>query len=650
MRWSLVVSAGVFVAALAPIAPAGATVTLPEPIVVPVSEALDVVADQATHQVFVSTGQHDSVDVFDWAGNAVDSLTSIDNASFMAMDSTSGTVFVSEPQSSKIAAIDTATLDVTHYSVSTTPCPTSLSFMDGLLYYGFSGSGCGSSGGIGVLDPQSATPQGALLVNNGAYSPLIGAADGTIVMAEAGISPTNPRSYSVTDAGATQIAYRWNTGSNAQDVAISPGGEEVIVASGAPYEHQALNPKTLETLYTYPSSAYPTAAAYSSDGALVATGTASSDDDVRLFVRGQTQLVKSWNLDVAAIDASLVAGGLAFGGKTHLFAIAKDYPSSYYLTIFQFDVRADSTLTVDAPDSTVGNTIQVTGSLSGVDNGVETPLEGEEVTITRTRDGVNTPLGTATVAEDGSFTIDDTPTQGGVQQYTATWPGNATYVPATARTTTDVAYLGSTVGLELDDTKYLSGSDATVTVTLAHDDQTEGSVTLSLVDFKGTHEIATGSFDETGTFQTTVPVLRSGYFIAQYVGSDTHEPATSPEAAFGVKATTTATVDGYFRRDGDVWLVRPDVNPKITWTVQPRPVAYDCAQLVLQTHTTAGWRKLRHSACRDVVGSASVSWLLKDGRTGGTQWRARLVTDETPTHLAIQSPWTYITFRGLPTA
>jgi hypothetical protein len=66
--------------------------------------------------------------------------------------------------------------------------------------------------------------------------------------------------------------------------------------------------------------------------------------------------------------------------------------------------------------------------------------------------------------------------------------------------------------------------------------------------------------------------------------------------------------------------------------------------------TSDGWRTLRRSSCVDVLDSASFTRTFNDDRVDGTQWRVRLSAGATDTHAEVQSRWTYLTFKALPTA
>lgn len=110
-----------------------------------------------------------------------------------------------------------------------------------------------------------------------------------------------------------------------------------------------------------------------------------------------------------------------------------------------------------------------------------------------------------------------------------------------------------------------------------------------------------------------------------------------------------AVVDGYFRRDGSHWWLRPSIAPKVTWTVTPAPVG-PCARTTLQTRTVDGWRTLSRSLCENASATSTFTRTFDNRRHDGVEWRVRLTAGSTETHEELKLRWTYITFKALPTA
>lgn len=625
-----------------------AQATLTGPVVVPIANATDVVADAATQQVFVSTGTSNSVVVLSWDGVVIDTLTGMEGAQGMDVDAESGTVYVAQSGDNQIAAIDTTTLAVTRYPTSGTPCPRNIAVTDGIVFYGHAGPDCSSWGGVGVLDPGQGGAIGEATGVNSLYQPQIAAAAGVMVVIEQGLSPTSPRSYAISGTSLNPLGYRSDVGSNSQDLAIAPDASEVVVASGWPYVHRAFDPFTLDTLYAYPTTNYPNAAAISDGGSLAAMGTDSSyDNDIWLFDRGTTTISSAFEMENLTPSMTLYPGGLAFGGTDRLFAIGWEtyYDNQRYLMIQPLEAKQEASLSLSAPDHVrVGDEVAVTGRL-----GVGSEFAGQKLTVSRISDGVSTSLGEVTVQPDGTVSLADTPPTFGQVRYIARWAGDDTYAPAIGISgAVSVVRTPSTLTVTTDATTYHAGKRATVTVTLDHRDKRNGVLKLTRRDANGSRTVGSASFDKrVVTFR--VRVMSAGRFVATYSGNNTHEPATAESRKFDVTASVHAVVDGYFRHDGNHWTLRPAVSPKVTWTVTPAPVG-PCALATLQVMTSDGWRTLRRSLCENATTSDTFTRRFDDRRHDGTRWRVRLRAGATTTHDALVSRWTYITFRALPTA
>lgn len=615
---------------------------VPGPVVIEVPGAVGVAVDDATQRVFVSTGTNDSVEVFAWDGTAVDTLENIDDVRRLSADPVAGVIYATESAANKIVAIDASTLEVTRYPVAGTPCPTSVVPMDGVLYYTHLDDGCSSwPGGIGRLDPNADTPVGVTVDDSASGDDILTGAVGTLVSTTAGISPASLHSLRATPNGTSFLDYRWDVGGNAKDLAISPDGSEVVLAAGYPYEHPAFDPLTLDSLYTYPSTSYPQSAAFSSDGSLLAVATSNFDLALRLFERGSTTPVQTWTSAELLSQLQIVGDGLAFGSNTHLFAIG-EASGSEYLVITKLSGLDPSRTDISVPtELAMGDTVHLSGQVHAAGS----DLTGQTVAISRVRDGVATPIGTATLDELGNFTYDDPTDTRGFVRYLARWSGDGLYAPSLVAST-PVRVLGEPTSLQvsLDAASYGPYAQATVTVVLGHDDDTADAVELYRKDTTGRTLVGTGTFVG-GVFTTTATVTTNGRFIAKYQGDNVHVPTTVASDPFTIKPRVRIDVDGYFRRTTDgVWLFRPAIDPHVSWRVTPAPIG-DCAVTVLQKMTSTGWQTLRRSACYDRSTSDTLGELLDDPHRNRTQWRIRMLSTGAETHEDIKSRWTYVTFK-----
>ncbi|MFE0627348.1 Ig-like domain repeat protein, partial [Streptomyces sp. NPDC058864] len=208
---------------------------------------------------------------------------------------------------------------------------------------------------------------------------------------------------------------------------------------------------------------------------------------------------------------------------------------------------AATTLTVSAPATAVpGAEVTVTGTLGST----EPFAAGAEVTVTRTDpdDSEGTPLGNATVAEDGTFQIKDTPAAQGNNTYTVTYAGDATHAAATAKDTVNVARATTTLTVNAP-TSALPGAQVTVTGTLGSTEPfTAGAeVTVTRTDSRSTTgtPLANATVAADGTFQIkdTPAAQGNNTYTVTYAGDATHAAATAKDTVNVARAATTLTVN-----------------------------------------------------------------------------------------------------------
>jgi hypothetical protein len=119
--------------------------------------------------------------------------------------------------------------------------------------------------------------------------------------------------------GTTASLNQVQMGSNGQDVAVSPSGSRLAVASGAPYLFPVYDTSTLTLVQQLGGDAYPNNVEYGSDGRLFAgAGTLYSNTDLWVYREDgtlhSTYLVRGYALD-------MWPGSLKVSGDA-MFAIA----------------------------------------------------------------------------------------------------------------------------------------------------------------------------------------------------------------------------------------------------------------------------------------------------------------------------------------
>ncbi|MFI8181821.1 Ig-like domain repeat protein [Actinacidiphila glaucinigra] len=209
--------------------------------------------------------------------------------------------------------------------------------------------------------------------------------------------------------------------------------------------------------------------------------------------------------------------------------------------------QAATTLTVSVPATAVpGAEVTVTGTLGSA----EPFAAGTEVTITRTdpADTAGTPLGTAAVAEDGTFQLKDTPAGQGVNTYWVSYAGDATHAATAATGTVTVTRASTTLNVSAPATA-LPGAEVTISGSLGStEDYAPGTtVTITRTDSHGGTgtPLGTATIGEYNIFQLkdTPAVQGNNTYTVSYAGDATHAAATARRTVNVTRAATTLTVN-----------------------------------------------------------------------------------------------------------
>ncbi|MER7397485.1 hypothetical protein ABT381_18475 [Streptomyces sp. NPDC000151] len=403
----------------------------------------DTVVDGVHQRVFMSAPNSDSVLVADYDGKLVGQIPGEQGASGLALSEDSGTLYVGLSEGEAVAAIDTGSLTETaRYATGTGNQPSTPVVTGGKVWFSFYGP---KGGGIGSVDLSGADPV-VSTEEVPAYAwynaPLLvasPAAPNTIVAGEVGSSPATVGVYDVSSGHPVEKAKVWNPGdgssttSNLRDMAIAADGENVVVASGAPYKQQVFKLSDLSANGSYPTSPYPNAVAIAPDGTVAAGIDGYYEDDIYLFTPGGAAAYRTYEVK-GTTNATLATRGLEWAPDgSRLFAITGS-GSTTELKVLTEAAKADSRLTATAPATAPsGPPLTVSGTLSA-----KLPYaDGTSVEVTRTgpSGGSAVPLGSATVAADGTFSVTDRPRGEGEVTYTVTYKGDARHTSATATAT-----------------------------------------------------------------------------------------------------------------------------------------------------------------------------------------------------------------------
>jgi hypothetical protein len=415
-----------------PTTEAAAATTMNAPATLPLGNVVDMAVDEGHGHLFFASGLNvDNVGVLvtDMAGRVVTTLAvASGSARALAMNSDGSRLYVALT-SSGIVEIDTETLtEVRQFSVPHVS-PRDLDAEGNELWFTYYATDGSDTYGLGSVD-LSTSP--ANVRTDHATGPGVGhrlsVAGSRLAL---GGETERVTTYDISTGVATAIATR-QLNYTFRDLVLTHDGEQLVtvVAGGAGPGHQVWHTDDLSSAGSYATSGVESAVALTDDDSLVVAGAANRrGDDVWVYRAGESTPLQSVELNPDGATPGMVTGGLAFAaGQARLFAVSVgSQPHTMALHVIRDPWRYDSHLTVNAPTyATPGNAVTVTGQLS-LDQ--ETSSTPHILHVRRTdREGTRT-LADATTAEDGTFSLRDSPTERGPNTYTVLFDGTATNAP-----------------------------------------------------------------------------------------------------------------------------------------------------------------------------------------------------------------------------
>ncbi|MGK5671751.1 hypothetical protein ACSNOB_02750 [Micromonospora sp. URMC 106] len=379
-------------------------------------------------RVFVSA--NDRIVVADAQGTLTGSITGLAGPAGLAVTPDGSRVYAALSGSNEIAEIDAAALAVVRrINLAGYPSPAHLSLDGNQLWVGY-GIKNDFVGGVLGLDLSVAAPTPVQVATRMYGAPLVAGAGSTVFTAEAGINPATPRVYDVSTTPATLrgvIDGADNDLSNLTDLTITPDGTQavsVFATSG----FDVWDTTTLTKVRSYGSRAdhpgAPGAIAISPNGAHVGTAFYGSNYGPYAAVYDATAGTKTLQTQMTH-KGDLVTGSLSVLDGD-LYALLNDWPyNRYYLWRVEGALLPASTLSLSATAATALDPCTMTGRLAFPDG--STP-GAQPIEITRTLpDGTTATLPGVRTAEDGTFTVTDTPPVSGSVSYTATWDGSPAF-------------------------------------------------------------------------------------------------------------------------------------------------------------------------------------------------------------------------------
>ncbi|MGW0857559.1 Ig-like domain repeat protein [Streptomyces sp. NPDC002690] len=537
-----------------PAAQAAGTGTAGEQVVkLPISSFGSLVVDSVHQRVYVTddrrTSGTGSVQVYDFDGDKVTTLTTDDVPSTMALSSDGSTLEVS--QTSGVISFDTTTYARTGrvYGTYDVYCPRDTGYAGGRFWYTGtnSDSDCDNrtytvyGAGDGTHVSTGWNDTGRLRLFSTPQIP-----DRLVMAQPRGTAVTDPH-LAVFDASGTSLVRtaerRFADGAgqgglDMRDVAQSPDGERIAVAD-ARTGTRLLNADDLSdasaAYQPLPEGAVASAVAFSGDGKYIARGAAATGSTADLLIQAADPTDATPPLEFAfegALDGNKVQPrGLAWSEDgSRLFAVTNGGSGyEYWLHVIrppaaQYDTRFTGALATNVSQPVVGEPLGIRGRLE-----IDGPAPAQPVKVTAVRHDANgdRTLAAAEVDADGTFTVLDVPSVVGPATYTVSFTGDLTHRPTedvsletvVAKAPTAIALTApaeGTKGVGLRITGTLTGQGRAL----------PAGITLSVVrtDKKGSYALTSAAVAADGSFIVDDIPGANGEVVYEigYAGDDLH--------------------------------------------------------------------------------------------------------------------------------
>ncbi|MFJ5270674.1 YncE family protein [Streptomyces sp. NPDC088358] len=513
-----------------------------------VKDPYDTVVDSVHQRLFISDPGSNQIVVTDYAGRIVGRLTGLPQVSDLELVPDSGTLYAAVEGADEIVAFDTAQLTRTAaYPTGTETEPSRLAFASGKLWFAY---GDQWESGLGAVDLSAGTPTVTLDLGSDhdyASPPLLYADPdnpGTLVALDAGISSGPVLVYDVS-SGTPVIRVSADKGGFPKDAALTPDGQNLVVAGPGDKALTEYRLSDLEQVRTYPVPDTPEGVSIAPDGTVAAT-TWDFDDtgDTYVFTGGPERPASVRNLQPGTVWNRHGAVWSPAGDK--LFVLTE---ISYSTTFHVVDEprKYAGTLTVDAPPTAArAKSLTVNGRLTA---GLALPA-GTPLTVTRT--DMETPngksLGTKSLGSGGKFSFKDTPPAGGKVKYTVKYAGDATHTPATATDTVDVSRSAPALTLDNNRKVYAYGADVKFTARLGstYKNRTVEIWSDPFGSDKPNKLVKTGKVNSSGYLSVTLDLTRDATVTAKFAG-DAHYAPKSVSSTVGAQVKVSTAISGQYR-------------------------------------------------------------------------------------------------------
>ncbi|WEH16642.1 Ig-like domain repeat protein [Streptomyces sp. VNUA24] len=518
--------------------------------VLPVASSADIVVDGVHQRVFISDPTNGKIVVTDYYGIVRKQFTNLPGVQGLELSADSGTLYGAVRDADTIVAVDTATeTESARYPVG--DAPVGVAVAGGKVWFGY---GAAAEGNIGSLDLSGAEPVVALDQDTTRlwYSaPILDVVpgSGTVVAGEPGGSKLAV--YDVSSGAASRTAAVDTGGGNMGDLAVTPDGQRVVVASGSPYHHQVFKTSDLTADGTYASDTYPNSVAIAPDGTVAAGIDGIYEPDIYIYEPGSTTSIREYdfpNTGGSSGGDELPDSGLAWAPDgSRLFAVTYNDEGVYSLRTLDAPTRALTTLTVNAPaTATRAKKLTVKGKITSK---AAFPA-GVKLTVTRTdlESTSGKALAAVTVAADGSYSFSDTPPAGGKVKYTVKYAGDADHTAASASDTVEVSRATPTLTLDKNRRTYSYGADVKFT---AHLGTTYKNRKVEIwADPYGSDRpnklVKSGTVNSQGNLSATVDLKRDTKVSVKFAGDSRYKARTVTNTVY-TKVKISSSISGYYK-------------------------------------------------------------------------------------------------------
>ncbi|MFH8393180.1 YncE family protein [Streptomyces sp. NPDC018036] len=553
-------------------------------------DANDTVVDGAHQHVFISDAYNNQIVVTDLTGKVVTTLTGLSQVRDLELSPDSGTLYAAVYGADKIVAIDTGLLAQTaEYPTGDGTTPSRLAYADGKLWFGY---GDQWESGLGEIDLGAETPTVTLDLAAGHdfASPPVLHADpdnpGTLLALDAGISSGPIIVYDIS-SGTPTIRVSAEKGGFYNDAALTPDGQNVVVAGPGTRALTEYRLSDLSEVRTFPTVSEPETVSIAPDGTVAATVLDTDNvGDTLVFSTGPARPASVRNLSRDWMPWGGHSTNWSADGSK-LYVLTGNSGSMQFQTVDAPRLYA-STLTVDAPTkATRAASLTVKGKLTA---NLALPA-GTPIQVTRT--DLDSPngksLGTKSLGAGGTYSFTDTPPAGGKVKYTVTYAGDSTHTAATATDTVDVSRATPTLTLNNNGKAYDYAQSVTFT---AHLGTTYKNRTVEIwanpygAD-KPDKLVKTGTINSSGNLSVTLSLTRKTALTAKFAGDARYAPKTTTSTVGARVKVSTALGGSYkthFTWSHTYYYFHQSKDPVVTTTM----TAYPNRKQLLQIQGYAG--------------------------------------------------------------